>query len=66
MPGSFRYSIDNAVKECKELWDLGIQCIDLFGIPEKRLKTAASPTMIKALYRRPSAQSKKRYPTSAS
>uniref|UniRef100_Q3AQF0 Delta-aminolevulinic acid dehydratase n=1 Tax=Chlorobium chlorochromatii (strain CaD3) TaxID=340177 RepID=Q3AQF0_CHLCH len=34
MPGSFRYSIDNAVKECQELWDLGIQCIDLFGIPE--------------------------------
>ena len=36
MPGSFRYSIDNAVKECKELWDLGIQSIDLFGIPEKK------------------------------
>ncbi|ACF43230.1 porphobilinogen synthase [Pelodictyon phaeoclathratiforme] len=34
MPGSFRYSIDNAVKECQELWDLGIQSIDLFGIPE--------------------------------
>ena len=34
MPGSFRYSIDNAVRECQELWDLGIQSIDLFGIPE--------------------------------
>ena len=34
MPGSFRYSIDQAVKECQELWDLGIQSIDLFGIPE--------------------------------
>jgi porphobilinogen synthase len=36
MPGSFRYSIDNAVKECQELWDLGIQGIDLFGIPEQK------------------------------
>jgi porphobilinogen synthase len=36
MPGSFRYSIDNAVKECQELWDLGIQSIDLFGIPEQK------------------------------
>lgn len=36
MPGSFRFSIDNAVKECQQLWDLGIQCIDLFGIPEKK------------------------------
>lgn len=36
MPGSFRYTIDNAVKECQELWDLGIQCIDLFGIPEQK------------------------------
>jgi len=36
MPGSFRFSIDNAVKECKELWDLGIQAIDLFGIPEEK------------------------------
>ncbi|MCW8814402.1 MAG: porphobilinogen synthase, partial [Chlorobium sp.] len=36
MPNSFRYSIDNAVKECKELRDLGIQAIDLFGIPEEK------------------------------
>jgi len=36
MPGSFRYSIDNAVRECQELQDLGITCIDLFGIPEKK------------------------------
>ncbi len=36
MPNSFRFSIDNAVKECRELWDLGIQAIDLFGIPEEK------------------------------
>ncbi|NTV03117.1 MAG: porphobilinogen synthase [Chlorobiaceae bacterium] len=36
MPGSFRYTIDNAVRECQELWDLGIQAIDLFGIPEQK------------------------------
>ncbi|NTV45158.1 MAG: porphobilinogen synthase [Chlorobiales bacterium] len=34
MPGIFRYSIDTAILECKELWSLGVKCIDLFGIPE--------------------------------
>jgi porphobilinogen synthase len=34
MPGIFRYSIDTAVQECKELWSLGVKAIDLFGIPE--------------------------------
>ncbi len=36
MPGSFRFTIDRAVQECQELWDLGIQAIDLFGIPEQK------------------------------
>ena len=36
MPGSFRFTIDRAVDECTELYDLGIQGIDLFGIPEQK------------------------------
>lgn len=30
MPGYFRYSLDNTIKEVKELWSLGIKSIDLF------------------------------------
>ena len=30
MPGYYRYSLDNTIKEVKELWSLGIKCIDLF------------------------------------
>ena len=34
MPGVFQMSIENIVEECKELVDLGIPAIILFGIPE--------------------------------
>jgi porphobilinogen synthase len=30
MPGYYRYSLDNTIKEVKELWSLGIKSIDLF------------------------------------
>ncbi|MFN3694251.1 MAG: porphobilinogen synthase, partial [Ignavibacterium sp.] len=33
MPGVFQMSIDNIVEECKEVRDLGIPAIILFGIP---------------------------------
>ncbi len=33
MPGVFQMSVDNIVEECKELVDLGIPAIILFGIP---------------------------------
>src|SRR3990170_854187 len=36
MPGIFRHSIDNAIKEIKEIKELGIQAVLLFGIPEKK------------------------------
>jgi len=43
MPGQFQLSVDEAVKECREVVDLGIPAIILFGIPEKKdsLGTAA-------------------------
>ena len=36
MPGVFNFSIDELVKECKEVRDLGIPAIILFGIPEHK------------------------------
>jgi porphobilinogen synthase len=36
MPGVFNFSIDELVKECKEVGDLGIPAIILFGIPEHK------------------------------
>lgn len=36
MPGVFQMSIDYIVEECKEIADLGIPAVILFGIPEKK------------------------------
>lgn len=36
MPGVFRFSIDNLVKECKEVAEMGIPAVILFGIPEHK------------------------------
>jgi len=36
MPGNFQMSVDNIVKECKELHDLGIKAVLLFGIPAEK------------------------------
>ena len=36
MPGIFRYSADGAVKEAQTLDALGIRCVLLFGIPERK------------------------------
>jgi len=36
MPGIYRNSIENAVKEIKQIDDLGIRGVLLFGIPEKK------------------------------
>ena len=36
MPGVFQFSIDNLVKECKEVEELGIPAVILFGIPEHK------------------------------
>ncbi|HZW38560.1 MAG TPA: porphobilinogen synthase [Ignavibacteriaceae bacterium] len=36
MPGNYNLSIDNLVKECKELVQLGIPAVILFGIPSHK------------------------------
>ncbi|MCQ2975544.1 MAG: porphobilinogen synthase [Bacteroidales bacterium] len=39
MPGQYQLSIDNMVTKCKELVDLGIKSIILFGIPDHKDET---------------------------
>lgn len=36
MPGNYNFSIENLVKECKELVQLGIPAVILFGIPSHK------------------------------
>jgi porphobilinogen synthase len=36
MPGQYRFSVSELVKECGRLADLGIKAVILFGIPEKK------------------------------
>ena len=36
MPGVFRFSVDKLAEEAKEIQDLGIPAVILFGIPEKK------------------------------
>lgn len=38
MPGVYRFSVDELVKECRELYDLGIPCVSLFPAIEEKLK----------------------------
>jgi porphobilinogen synthase len=42
MPGVFQMSVDNIVKECKEIESLGLPAVILFGIPEKKDPTGSS------------------------
>ncbi|HXH29703.1 MAG TPA: porphobilinogen synthase [Bacteriovoracaceae bacterium] len=39
MPGHFRLSIDELLKECRELFELGVRCVALFPAVEEKLKT---------------------------
>ncbi len=41
MPGVFQMSVDILVEECKEVRDLGIPAVILFGIPEKKDETGS-------------------------
>ncbi len=40
MPGVFNLSVDEAVKECREVKSLGIPAVILFGLPEKKDEVA--------------------------
>lgn len=36
MPGQYRYSVDRLVDECREIFQLGIPAVLLFGIPDRK------------------------------
>ncbi len=40
MPGQFRHTVDELVTECKELWDLDIGAVNLFGYSEEKNEQA--------------------------
>lgn len=40
MPGVYRFSVDELVKECRELYALGVPCVSLFPAIEEKLKDA--------------------------
>jgi porphobilinogen synthase len=42
MPGVYRYSVNDAVAECRELFALGIRSVLLFGIPDFKDAIASS------------------------
>lgn len=41
MPGVFQMSVDEIVKECREVVDLGIPAVILFGIPDEKDEVAS-------------------------
>ncbi|MBB5021582.1 porphobilinogen synthase [Desulfurispira natronophila] len=41
MPGVSRLSVDVAVQECRELWELGVPAVILFGIPDHKDATGS-------------------------
>ncbi len=41
MPGNYRFSVDTVVEECREVWNLGIRGVLLFGIPARKDEVGA-------------------------
>jgi porphobilinogen synthase len=52
MPGNFQLSVDLLVKECKELYDMGVSAFLLFGIPETKDDTGLVATHDDAIVQR--------------
>ncbi len=62
MPGVFRLSVDQAVEEAKEVFDLGIPAIILFGIPEKKDEVGSEAYAKKGIVQRAISAIKKAVP----
>jgi len=41
MPGQYHFSVDAVVEEAEELWALGIPCVILFGLPDRKDETGS-------------------------
>ena len=62
MPGIFRLSIDQAIEEAKEVFDLGLPAVILFGIPEKKDEIGSQAYAKKGIIQRAISAIKKAVP----
>jgi porphobilinogen synthase len=63
LPGQFNFSVDKAVDAAAAAADLGIPAVILFGIPERRTRSAPRRGRTRAWSRRRSARSRRRAPS---
>jgi porphobilinogen synthase len=61
MPGIFRQSIDNAIREIRQVRELGIKAILLFGIPELKDELASEAYDEKGIVQRALREIRKRF-----
>ena len=64
MPGIAQLSVDRVLEECKQIQDLGIPGVILFGIPMKKTRSGLMPITLTALFNAPCGRSKKKCPDS--
>ena len=62
MPGIFRHSIDNTIKEVEEITKLGIKAVLLFGIPESKDDMATGAYSKKGIIQKAVKAIKKEFP----
>ena len=62
MPGVFRLSVDEAVREAREVYELGIPAVILFGIPEKKDEAGSEAYAKKGIVQRAISALKKEVP----
>jgi porphobilinogen synthase len=62
MPGQFQMSIDNILRECEELGNLGIRSILLFGIPEAKDEVGSGAYHANGIIQKSLREIKKNFP----
>ena len=62
MPGVYRLSVDEAVREAREVYELGIPAVILFGIPEKKDEVGSEAYAKKGIVQRAVSAIKKEVP----
>ena len=62
MPGQFQMSVDNILRECEELRDLGIASILLFGIPSEKDEVGSGAYDTNGIIQRAVREIKKSFP----
>lgn len=62
MPGIFQLSVDNALRECEELLELGLSSVLLFGMPAEKDERGTSGYESDGIVQRATAGIKQRFP----